>query len=102
MAALLAKFRITYSDLTIIKDIKQSPKERTKTWFDGLIRDFVGRDQLPGIRAFLFLYENTALIECFDPVLVTELVAMRAKTDRHLRLRELLIEHSSESNLVVM
>lgn len=80
MAALLAKFRITYSDLTIIKDIKQSPKEWTKTWFDGLIRDFVGRDQLP----------------------VTELVAMRAKTDRHLRLRELLIEHSSESNLVVM
>jgi hypothetical protein len=48
MAALLTKFRITYSDLTVIKDVKQAPKESTRTWFDGLIRDFAGRDQLPG------------------------------------------------------
>jgi solute carrier family 12 sodium/potassium/chloride transporter 2 len=50
MAALLAKFRITYSDLTVIKDVKQAPKESTRAWFDGLIRDFYGRDQLPGIQ----------------------------------------------------
>lgn len=47
MAALLAKFRITYSDLTIIKDVNQAPKEETKRWFDNLVRDFIGRDQLP-------------------------------------------------------
>ncbi|XP_046634296.1 bumetanide-sensitive sodium-(potassium)-chloride cotransporter-like [Daphnia pulicaria] len=80
MAALLAKFRITYSDLTVIKDVKQAPKESTRAWFDGLIRDFYGRDQLP----------------------VTEMNAQRAKTDRHLRLREMLMEHSSASSLVVM
>lgn len=32
----------------------------------------------------------------------TELNALRTKTDRQLRLRELLIDHSVESNLVVM
>lgn len=51
MAGLLAKFRITYSDLTVIKDVKQAPNVSTRTWFDDLIRDFNGRDQLSGIRA---------------------------------------------------
>lgn len=31
-----------------------------------------------------------------------ELLAMRDKTNRHLRLRELLLEHSTASNLIVM
>ena len=31
-----------------------------------------------------------------------ELKAFQYKTDRHLRLRELLLDHSSDSNLVVM
>lgn len=49
MAALLTKFRITYSDLTIIKDVNQAPQETTRKWFDELIRDFAGRDQLPSM-----------------------------------------------------
>lgn len=32
----------------------------------------------------------------------TEIIAMKDKTNRHLRLRELLLEHSHEANLVVM
>lgn len=31
-----------------------------------------------------------------------DLLAMKDKTNRHLRLRELLQEHSSDANLVVM
>lgn len=31
-----------------------------------------------------------------------ELLAVKDKTNRHLRLRELLLEHSNEANLVVM
>lgn len=32
----------------------------------------------------------------------TEILAMRDKTNRHLRLRELLLEHSLEASMVVM
>ncbi|KAJ8938796.1 hypothetical protein NQ314_011332 [Rhamnusium bicolor] len=32
----------------------------------------------------------------------TELLAVQDKTNRHLRLRELLLEHSSEANMVVV
>lgn len=31
-----------------------------------------------------------------------ELLGMKDKTNRHLRLRELLLEHSTASNLIVM
>lgn len=31
-----------------------------------------------------------------------ELLAVKAKTNRHLRLRELLLEHSHEANMVVV
>lgn len=31
-----------------------------------------------------------------------ELLAVKEKTNRHLRLRELLLQHSHEANLVVM
>ena len=53
MAALLAKFRIIYSDLTVIKDVQKAPKEATRMWFDGLVRDFAARDQLPGMESCL-------------------------------------------------
>lgn len=35
---LLSKFRIDYSDLVIITDADETPKCKTKKWFDGLIR----------------------------------------------------------------
>lgn len=38
MAALLSKFRITYSDLVVIPDLSRIPKESTRIWFDGLLR----------------------------------------------------------------
>lgn len=37
-----------------------------------------------------------------DIIKDSELVAMKEKTNRHLRLRELLLENSVEANLVVM
>jgi solute carrier family 12 sodium/potassium/chloride transporter 2 len=41
---------------------------------------------------------------CFSAVAITEaeLLAMNDKTNRHLRLRELVMENSLEANLVVM
>lgn len=40
MASLLAKFRIDYSDLTVIPDITKKPQDKTTQFFELLIRDF--------------------------------------------------------------
>ncbi|XP_057373614.1 bumetanide-sensitive sodium-(potassium)-chloride cotransporter-like isoform X1 [Daphnia carinata] len=84
MAVLLSKFRIDYSDLVIISYTNTAPKSKTKTWFDGIIRPFLQpRTNGPHIKQ-------------------AEFEAYQYKTDRYLRLRELLLDHSSDSNLVVM
>uniref|UniRef100_A0A6P7F146 Bumetanide-sensitive sodium-(Potassium)-chloride cotransporter n=1 Tax=Diabrotica virgifera virgifera TaxID=50390 RepID=A0A6P7F146_DIAVI len=87
MASLLAKFRIEYKDLQIISDITTSPRDSTKNFFELLIADF--RQQDPDSPDSGYISE-------------AELLAVKAKTDRHLRLRELLLEHSSEANIVVI
>lgn len=86
MASLLSKFRIDYSDLKVIPDITKKPSDESMSYFESLIRDF--------------LVEH----EDHDRVYVTEseLSAMTDKTNRHLRLRELLHENSMNSNLIVM
>lgn len=37
-----------------------------------------------------------------DGIKESDLTAMKEKTNRHLRLRELLLENSQEANLIVM
>lgn len=41
MAILLSKFRIDYSDLVTVNTVKHAPKNRTKKWFDDLIKPFL-------------------------------------------------------------
>jgi len=88
MAALLSKFRIDYSDLTIIPDITKRAEETTRTFFNGIIKDFKGNPKDSD-------HPDTVIGEM-------ELLALKEKTNRHMRLRELLLEHSSSSNLIVM
>jgi solute carrier family 12 sodium/potassium/chloride transporter 2 len=45
MAVLLSKFRIDYSDLVVISYVNAEPKNKTKQWFDGLIRHFSQRGE---------------------------------------------------------
>lgn len=42
MASLLSKFRIDYSDLTVIPDITRKAGSVTKTFFEDIIKDFRG------------------------------------------------------------
>ncbi|CAO1378480.1 unnamed protein product [Diamesa hyperborea] len=86
MASLLAKFRIDYSDLKLLPDITKKPDESTVKFFDELIKDFI------------------SVSDDGDDGLITssELLAVQDKTNRHLRLREYLLEHSVKSDLVVM
>jgi len=42
MASLLSKFRIDYSDLTVIPNITKRAEDKTKALFETLIKDFKG------------------------------------------------------------
>ncbi|PNF23009.1 hypothetical protein B7P43_G10386 [Cryptotermes secundus] len=93
MASLLAKFRIDYSDLKVIPDITKKPRDSTVSFFESLISEF---KQTEG---------STDGGPSHDPTVAiteAELLAMNDKTNRHLRLRELVMENSLEANLVVM
>ncbi|KAH0951482.1 hypothetical protein HN011_002827 [Eciton burchellii] len=87
MASLLSKFRIDYSALKVIPDISKPAQDSTKTFFDSLIASF---------------QESADSKNTDDVIKDSELMAMKEKTNRHLRLRELLLENSMEANLVVM
>jgi solute carrier family 12 sodium/potassium/chloride transporter 2 len=60
MAALLNKFRINYADLVLITDLNKPPKESTKTWFDGLVRPFIRREELTGKLSIVDKFANYA------------------------------------------
>lgn len=117
MASLLSKFRIDYSDLTLIPDITKKPLETSTQFFNELIKDFVVAEKENGHSSkatlnedegkapktffsftdyFLFLVSPLALISEDD------LLAVVDKTNRYLRLREYLHESSTKSDLVVM
>ncbi|XP_050296584.1 bumetanide-sensitive sodium-(potassium)-chloride cotransporter [Anthonomus grandis grandis] len=91
MASLLAKFRIEYSDLQIVPDISKKASDATNTLFESLVAKF--RSQSENLE-----------VNKEDPIAVTdsELMAMKEKTNRQMRLRELLLEHSHEAEMVVV
>jgi len=80
MISLLAKFRIDYSDVTVIPDVTKKAKDTTKAEFT---------EMMNGLDA------NSKPSEA-------EMAANREKTNRHLRLSELLREHSASSEMVIM
>lgn len=90
MASLLAKFRIDYSDLQLLPDITKKPQETTVHFFQDLIKNHIKTDSNGGDDI-----DNNYITEA-------DLIAVQDKTNRHLRLREYLLEKSSESDLVVM
>lgn len=105
MASLLAKFRIDYSDLQLISDITTKPLDTTQQYFDSVIKDFIKPDQEAEHGSLhKFPFHNSSFQQIPLPETITEadLLAVQDKTNRHLRLREYLLEHSSTSDLVVM
>ncbi|KAI5643913.1 solute carrier family 12 domain-containing protein [Phthorimaea operculella] len=84
MASLLSKFRIDYSALKMIHDITKKPKDSTLKYFDTLVAPFRASDEND---------DSTGITE-------SDLIAAKDRTHRHLRLRELISEHSSGARLV--
>ena len=79
MAALLAKFRIDFSSVLVIPDVTKRAGEEARARLAAKLAE---------------LPEGTIGEE--------ELASNKEKTNRHLRLAELLQEHSSTAEMVVM
>ncbi|XP_045501321.1 bumetanide-sensitive sodium-(potassium)-chloride cotransporter-like isoform X2 [Colias croceus] len=84
MIALLQKMRLQYTSLTIIQGLYDPPQNETIQMFNTIIERFRSDTK--------------------SDVLITEaeLQRLQWKTYRHLRLRELLLENSSNASMVVM
>ncbi|XP_005240430.3 solute carrier family 12 member 2 [Falco peregrinus] len=97
MATLLSKFRIDFLDIMVLGDINTKPKKENIAAFEEMIEPFR-------------LHEDDKEQEIADkmkedePWRITdnELELYKTKTYRQIRLNELLKEHSSTANIIVM
>ncbi|KAH3837753.1 solute carrier family 12 member 1-like [Dreissena polymorpha] len=89
MASLLAKFRINYSELTILTEMNKKPQLKTYRQFETLI----GKWRL---KAGEFQEDYPWKIADAD------LMEYKQKTYTNLRIREKLLEHSMDASLIVM
>uniref|UniRef100_A0A2K6FQZ6 Solute carrier family 12 member 3 n=1 Tax=Propithecus coquereli TaxID=379532 RepID=A0A2K6FQZ6_PROCO len=97
MATLLSKFRIDFSDIMVLGDINTKPKKENIVAFDEMIEPYR-------------LHEDDKEQDVADkmkedePWRITdnELELYKTKTYRQIRLNELLKEHSSTANIIVM
>uniref|UniRef100_A0A0N4WGM8 AA_permease domain-containing protein n=1 Tax=Haemonchus placei TaxID=6290 RepID=A0A0N4WGM8_HAEPC len=87
MAALLSKFRISFSDVSVISDIGRKPRPETMMVWESMIAPFIHDDER----------------DCPTGMTTkTELEALKQKTCRQLRTAELLHDHSMDADLVVI
>ncbi|KAL8203440.1 UNVERIFIED_CONTAM: hypothetical protein K2H54_054121 [Gekko kuhli] len=97
MATLLSKFRIDFSDIMVLGDINTKPKKENIAAFDEMIEPFR-------------LHEEDKEQDVADkmkddePWRITdnEIELYKTKSHRQIRLNELLKEHSSTANLIVI
>ncbi|MBN3318382.1 S12A2 protein, partial [Atractosteus spatula] len=97
MATLLSKFRIDFSDITVLGDINTKPKKENFAAFEEMIEPYkLNEDEME--------QEAAEKLKNDEPWRITdnELELYKAKTQRQIRLNELLKEHSSTANLIVM
>jgi len=78
MASLLAKFRIEFSDVTVVPDVTKKAKDETRAEYQEILAGNMSK--IPD----------------------AELMSQKEKTNRHLRLAELVREHSVGSEMVIM
>ncbi|KAG1930720.1 solute carrier family [Pimephales promelas] len=97
MATLLSKFRIDFSDITVLGDVNTKPKSEGLTEFAEMIEQYKLRED--------DMEQDAAeKMKSEEPWRITdnELELYKAKSNRQIRLNELLKEHSSTANLIVM
>ncbi|CAG0912314.1 unnamed protein product [Notodromas monacha] len=88
MAKLLSKFRIDFADLIVIPDLQKKAQPSSKQLFQDLIEPCRKKGQ------------NTGREDAY--ITDEELEIFRERNNRHMRLRELLLEHSATSTMIIM
>eukprot|EP00058_Branchiostoma_floridae_P024265 XP_002609755.1 hypothetical protein BRAFLDRAFT_78583 [Branchiostoma floridae] len=97
MAALLSKFRIDVHDVYVLGDMNHKPRETSKTEFDNLIEPWRLKEHQ------FESDEGRRLREQYpEKISDDEYETVRDRVNRHLRLRELLQEHSKDASLIVI
>ncbi|XP_076003631.1 solute carrier family 12 member 2-like isoform X2 [Genypterus blacodes] len=97
MATLLSRFRIDFSDINVLGDINTKPKKHNKLSFKELIEPYrLKEDDME--------QEAAERLKAQEPWRITdnELELYKAKTNRQIRLNELMKEHSCAAKLIVM
>ncbi|XP_054160523.1 solute carrier family 12 member 1-like [Oppia nitens] len=111
MATLLSKFRIGYSDVIVIADIHKPPQESTIREFDALISKWRVKESSDNTTNNCDPntgdHNNTNDSDSnrsSNQLVITEdeVIALKDKNKRHMRLRELLCQYSRQSSLIVM
>ena len=96
MAQLLSKFRISFEDVEVIGDINLKPKRESLINFEKLIEPYRKFDQDNSSDA------DAANTDEWWKISDNELVVNKEKTNRQIRLQELLQEHSKDAALIMM
>uniref|UniRef100_A0A8C4H0P1 Solute carrier family 12 member 2 n=1 Tax=Dicentrarchus labrax TaxID=13489 RepID=A0A8C4H0P1_DICLA len=95
MATLLSRFRIDFSDIHVLGDINTKPKKHNKLTFKELIEPYrLKEDDME--------QEAAERLKAQEPWRITDNELELYKTNRQIRLNELLKEHSSTAKLIVM
>ncbi|XP_043916737.1 solute carrier family 12 member 2 isoform X2 [Protopterus annectens] len=97
MATLLSKFRIDFSDIMVLGDINTKPKKEHIVAFEEMVEPYrLHEDDME--------QDAADKIKAEEPWRITdnELEVYKMKTYRQLRLNELIKEHSSTANLIVL
>ncbi|XP_019632874.1 PREDICTED: solute carrier family 12 member 1-like isoform X2 [Branchiostoma belcheri] len=97
MAALLSKFRIDVHDVYVLGDMNYKPRESSKSEFENLI-------DLWRLKEHQFESDEGRRLREQYPEKISddEYETVRDRVNRHLRLRELLQEHSKDASLIVI
>ncbi|XP_077570713.1 solute carrier family 12 member 2-like isoform X2 [Stigmatopora nigra] len=97
MATLLSRFRIEFSDINVLGDINTKPKKQNKLWFKALVESYRLKEEDMD-------QEKAERLKTEHPWKITdnELELHKAKSNRQIRLNELLKEYSADAKLIVM
>lgn len=90
---LLQKFRIPFSDVQVLTDAVP-PNDETKLQFRDVINEWIIDENSEKV------YDSKDEIRM--RITKSELIHHRELTNRHIRLRELLLEYSYDATLIVM
>lgn len=102
MIALLTKFRIDHSDVIVIPNIVKPPAEANQKAFAKLIEKWRRKDVGRGNPDSEVGSKSSEMPENEVFISDAEHAALKAKSNRHIRLRELLEEHSMDASLIAM